>query len=80
MSDGAAAVLVMRRSVANRLNIPVLGVIRGYKVQGVKPDEMGIGPAAAIPALLQSTGKSYTYTYIYILYIHEHIHINEVLG
>ena len=56
VSDGAAAVLVMRRSVANRLNIPVLGVIRGYKVKGVQPDEMGIGPAVAIPALLQSTG------------------------
>lgn len=53
VSDGAAAVLLMRRSKAEELGIPVIGSFRGYKVAGVKPDEMGIGPAAAIPSLLK---------------------------
>lgn len=45
--------------MANRLNIPVLGAIRGYKVKGVKPDEMGIGPAVAIPAVLHDAGETF---------------------
>lgn len=52
-SDGAAAVLLMRRSEAQKRGLPILGVFRGYKVKGVLPDEMGVGPAVAIPALLQ---------------------------
>lgn len=56
MSDGAAAVLLMRRSVARRLRLPVLGVIRGFKVMGVPPDVMGIGPAVAIPAAIKNAG------------------------
>lgn len=59
VSDGAAAVLLMRRSVANRLQVPVLGVIRGFKVVGVKPDIMGVGPAEAIPAALRNAGNKY---------------------
>lgn len=53
VSDGAAAVLLMRRSEAERLNLPILGTFRGYKVAGVPPEIMGIGPAVAIPALLK---------------------------
>mmetsp|Transcript_662 Transcript_662/g.795 ORF Transcript_662/g.795 Transcript_662/m.795 type:complete len:438 (-) Transcript_662:168-1481(-) len=55
VSDGAAAVLLMRRSKAEELGAPIIGVFRGFKVVGVLPDEMGIGPAAAIPALLEDT-------------------------
>mmetsp|Transcript_15234 Transcript_15234/g.17251 ORF Transcript_15234/g.17251 Transcript_15234/m.17251 type:complete len:438 (+) Transcript_15234:85-1398(+) len=55
VSDGAAAVLLMRRSKAESLGVPIIGVFRGFKVVGVQPDEMGIGPAAAIPALLEDT-------------------------
>ena len=54
VSDGAAAVLLMRRSKAKELGLPVIGSFRGYKVVGVLPDEMGVGPAAAIPALLEA--------------------------
>ncbi len=43
----------MRRSEAQKRGLPILGVFRGYKVKGVLPDEMGVGPAVAIPALLQ---------------------------
>ena len=29
---------------------------RGFSVVGVEPDEMGVGPAYAVPALLERTG------------------------
>jgi len=55
-SDGAAAVLLMKRSVAKRLGLRVLGTFRGYATIGVPPELMGIGPAYAIPKLLEQTG------------------------
>ena len=56
VSDGAAATLLMKRGEAKRLGLPILGIFRGYKVVGVDPKEMGIGPAFAIPTLLEETG------------------------
>ncbi|XP_036377950.1 3-ketoacyl-CoA thiolase, peroxisomal [Megalops cyprinoides] len=56
VSDGAAAVLVGRRSTVEALGLPVLGVLRASAVVGVPPDVMGIGPAYAIPAALQQAG------------------------
>ncbi|XP_012671659.1 3-ketoacyl-CoA thiolase, peroxisomal [Clupea harengus] len=56
MSDGAAAVLVGRRSAVEALGLPVLGVLRASAVVGVPPDVMGIGPAYAIPAALEQAG------------------------
>jgi acetyl-CoA acyltransferase 1 len=53
LTDGAAAVLLMRRSVAIRRNIPILAVWKGYTCCGVPPSVMGIGPSVAIPELLQ---------------------------
>lgn len=60
VSDGAAAVLMMKRSKAKALGIEnkILGIFRGFKVSGVSPDEMGIGPAVAIPQLLSDVGKT----------------------
>lgn len=58
VSDGAAAVLLMRRSEAERLKVPIIGVFRGFKVAGLAPEIMGIGPALAIPELLKDTGLS----------------------
>ncbi|CAH1238530.1 ACAA1 [Branchiostoma lanceolatum] len=58
VSDGAAAVLVARRSKASELGLPVFGVIRSYAVVGVPPDVMGIGPAYAIPEALKKAGLS----------------------
>ena len=55
-SDGAAAVLMAKRSAARKHNLPVLGVLRGYAVVGVPPDVMGIGPAYAIPEALKKAG------------------------
>lgn len=60
MSDGAAAVLLARRSTAQRLGLPILGCIRAYACVGVKPDVMGIGPAVAIPAALRSARLAVT--------------------
>uniref|UniRef100_A0A8C8G1N1 Acetyl-CoA acyltransferase 1 n=1 Tax=Oncorhynchus tshawytscha TaxID=74940 RepID=A0A8C8G1N1_ONCTS len=56
VSDGAAALLVGRRSVVESLSLPVLGVLKASAVVGVPPDVMGIGPAYAIPAALGQAG------------------------
>jgi acetyl-CoA acyltransferase 1 len=55
-TDGAAAVLLMTRAQAEKRGLPILGVWRGFAVKGVPPRIMGIGPAVAIPAVLEQTG------------------------
>eukprot|EP00927_Polykrikos_kofoidii_P067983 TRINITY_DN633_c0_g1_i3.p1 TRINITY_DN633_c0_g1~~TRINITY_DN633_c0_g1_i3.p1 ORF type:complete len:448 (+),score=87.06 TRINITY_DN633_c0_g1_i3:62-1345(+) len=54
-SDGAAMVLLARRSTAQSLGLPVLARFRSYAVVGVEPALMGIGPAFAIPAALEKS-------------------------
>uniref|UniRef100_A0A672P8J4 3-ketoacyl-CoA thiolase B, peroxisomal-like n=1 Tax=Sinocyclocheilus grahami TaxID=75366 RepID=A0A672P8J4_SINGR len=56
VSDGAAAVLIGRRSTVEKLGLPVFGVLRASAVVGVPPDVMGIGPAYAIPQALNQAG------------------------
>ncbi|GFP91056.1 3-ketoacyl-coa thiolase 2 peroxisomal [Phtheirospermum japonicum] len=56
VSDGAGAVLLMKRSLAVRKGLPILGVFRGFAAVGVDPGIMGIGPAVAIPAAVNSAG------------------------
>ncbi|XP_022865007.1 3-ketoacyl-CoA thiolase 2, peroxisomal-like [Olea europaea var. sylvestris] len=56
VSDGAAAVLLMKRSLATQKKLPILGVFRSFAAIGVDPAVMGIGPAVAIPAALKSAG------------------------
>ena len=56
MSDGAAAAVVLSREKAEALGVEILAVMRGFAVAGVNPDEMGIGPVAAVPKLLEQTG------------------------
>jgi acetyl-CoA acyltransferase 1 len=58
VSDGASAALMMRRSVAAQLGLTdhIIGKWAGTQVIGCQPDEMGIGPALAIPKLLEYTG------------------------
>jgi acetyl-CoA acyltransferase 1 len=60
VSDGAAAVLMMRRSTAANLGLSdsIIGKWAGTVVIGCKPDEMGIGPALAIPKLLHQADIS----------------------
>ncbi|PKY08818.1 3-ketoacyl-CoA ketothiolase [Aspergillus campestris IBT 28561] len=52
VTDGGAALLLMRRSKAIELNQPILAKFCGATVAGVPPRIMGIGPTAAIPKLL----------------------------
>jgi acetyl-CoA acyltransferase 1 len=56
VSDGAAAVLLARRSAAKKLGLPILGKFVGASVVGVPPRIMGVGPAYAIPKLLEKHG------------------------
>ncbi len=56
ISDGAAAVILARRSVAEKYGLPIQGKFVAASVVGVPPAIMGIGPAVAIPKLLTKTG------------------------
>lgn len=58
LSDGASACVVMDRATAERENLPILGVYRGFQVAGCRADEMGVGPVYAIPKLLKRQGLS----------------------
>ena len=58
ISDGAAAVLLMKRSTAERLGQKIIGKFVTSAVVGVKPLLMGIGPWKAIPVALQKAGIS----------------------
>jgi len=52
LSDGAAAVVVMSAAEAKQRGLAPLGIYRGLAVAGCEADEMGIGPALAVPKLL----------------------------
>lgn len=52
LSDGASAAVVMEAAEAERRNLEPLGAYLGMTVAGCAPDEMGIGPVAAVPVLL----------------------------
>lgn len=56
LSDGAAALVLMEASEAERRGLEPLGFCRAVAVTGVDPDEMGIGPVFAVPKLLERTG------------------------
>ncbi len=58
MSDGAAAVMVMEREMAESLGLKPLVRFVGYAVAGVRPEVMGIGPIEAIPKVLKQTGMN----------------------
>lgn len=48
----AAALILMKRSKAQELSLPIMGKFVGATVAGVPPRIMGIGPSIAIPKLL----------------------------
>jgi len=58
ISDGAAAVLLMKRSTAQRLGQPILGKFVSASIVGVAPLLMGVGPWKAIPVALAKAGIS----------------------
>jgi acetyl-CoA C-acetyltransferase len=53
LSDGASACVIMSDRIAAQKGLKPLGIFRGFVAAGVEPDEMGVGPVAAIPRLLK---------------------------
>jgi acetyl-CoA C-acetyltransferase len=60
ISDGASAVVVMTAEKAKELGVEPMATIRGYAYAAVPPDVMGIGPAFAVPSLLERVGMKLT--------------------
>lgn len=56
VSDGAAAVLLMKRKTAEKLGLAIIGKYITSAVVGVPPRIMGVGPAYAIPVALEKAG------------------------
>jgi acetyl-CoA C-acetyltransferase len=56
LSDRASAAVLMEAKEAERRGLQPLGIYRGMAVAGCAPDEMGIGPAFAVPKLLAKHG------------------------
>jgi len=56
LSDGASAAVLMDSKLAEKRGLEPLGIYRAIAVAGTEPDEMGIGPVAAVPKLLQRSG------------------------
>lgn len=56
--DGAAAVIVMSKSEAERRKIPYLGTLVSFGVSGCDPARMGLGPVASSRIALTRFGKT----------------------
>ena len=56
LSDGSSASILMEEKLAEKRGLTPLGRYVGMAVAGTEPDEMGIGPVFAIPAVLERTG------------------------
>jgi acetyl-CoA acyltransferase len=57
-SDGSAAVVLMRRSLADERGLKPLARFVTFAVAGVEPDVMGIGPIKAVPKALARVGMT----------------------
>ncbi|MBS3731712.1 MAG: thiolase family protein [Desulfobacterales bacterium] len=55
-TDGAAATLIMSEEAVKKYNVKPIARLAYYTVTGVRADEMGVGPAYAIPKLMRETG------------------------
>ena len=56
LSDGAAAVVIMERALAESLGFKPLLRFVGFNVGGVRPEVMGVGPIVAVPRALKRAG------------------------
>ncbi|HEV3241096.1 MAG TPA: acetyl-CoA C-acyltransferase [Casimicrobiaceae bacterium] len=56
MSDGAGASVLVSEKLLKELGLTPLARWVGFAVGGVAPEVMGVGPIAAIPKVLRSTG------------------------
>ena len=57
-SDGAAAVVLLESTRARELGIQPLARLVAYAAVGCLPEEMGIGPVAAVPKALRLAGMT----------------------
>jgi acetyl-CoA acyltransferase len=57
-SDGAAALVLMKRSKADALGLKPLARFVTFAAAGVDPDIMGVGPIKAVPKALRLAGMS----------------------
>ena len=57
-SDGAAALILMKRARAEALGITPLARFVTFAAAGVPPDVMGVGPIKAVPKALRLAGMS----------------------
>jgi acetyl-CoA acyltransferase len=56
MSDGAAFTLMMSEEMVKKLNLEPIARLVSYKVVGVPPRIMGVGPIDAIPGAVEMAG------------------------
>ena len=56
MTDGAAFSLIMSAEKAKALGLKPIAKMTNFAVSGCRPEVMGIGPAVAIPKVLQQAG------------------------
>lgn len=56
INDGAAAMVIMRKSKADELGVKPMARVVDFSVVGVDPDYMGWGPVPATEKLMQRTG------------------------
>lgn len=58
INDGAAAVVLMRKSEADKRGLPILASIKSWATAGVDPSVMGTGPIPASRKALEKAGWS----------------------
>ncbi|MBS1006529.1 acetyl-CoA C-acetyltransferase [Levilactobacillus brevis] len=58
LNDGAAAMILMKKSTARAAGIAYLATLRGYQEVGIDPAIMGYAPVTAIQQLLTKTQRS----------------------
>lgn len=58
INDGAAALVITTRAHAEKLELPIRMVIRGWAVAGCEAEIMGFGPAPATRKLMQKLNMS----------------------
>jgi len=57
-TDGAAVTLIMSEEAVKKFDVKPIAKIKYYTVAGVRADEMGVGPAYAIPKVLDMAGMT----------------------
>jgi acetyl-CoA C-acetyltransferase len=57
INDGAAAVMLMRRSEADQRGLAPRLLLRSWAVTGIEPEFMGYAPATAIPRAVELAGE-----------------------